>query len=261
MAKLALIPLVLLLFLIGGSLLALFSQLSLSQFIQLLSDDEIRFALLLSVSTALTSLLLSSVISLPAAWAMSRLSFPGKNIINILLDLPMVMPPLVVGIGLLLLLGQEGYVGQRVPTLSKWLFSPFGIIIAQTYVACSIQTRNAYSAFISISPPYIHTAYNLGLTPLKTFFLVEIPLVWRSLLSGCVLAMSRALGEFGATLMLAGATRMKTETLPIAVFLNIASGDFSLAVGCALLLIIFSIFLLVILHLLQQRGRLDVKGE
>ncbi|WP_244664840.1 hypothetical protein [Candidatus Symbiopectobacterium sp. 'North America'] len=105
MAKLALIPLVLLLFLIGGSLLALFSQLSLSQFIQLLSDDEIQFALLLSITTALISLLLSSAISLPAAWAMSRLSFPGKNIINILLDLPMVMPRLVVRIGLLLLLG------------------------------------------------------------------------------------------------------------------------------------------------------------
>ncbi|MGK2888633.1 MAG: hypothetical protein ACSLEN_04570 [Candidatus Malihini olakiniferum] len=76
-------------------------------------------------------------------------------------------------------------------------------------------------------------AYNLYLTLLKIFFLVEIPLVWRSLLSGCVLAMSRTLGEFGTTLMLAGATRMKTETLPIAVFLNITSGDFSLAVGCA----------------------------
>ncbi len=79
-------------------------------------------------------------------------------------------------------------------------------------------------------------------------------MVWRSLLSGCVLAMSRALGEFGATLMLAGATRLKTETLPVAVFLNIASGEFPLAVGCALLLILFSMLLLIALHLVQQKG-------
>ncbi len=261
MARLALIPLAMLLFLIVGSLFSLFTQLSFRHFIQLLSDAEIQFALALSVTAALISLLLACVISLPAAWAMARLSVPGKRAINILLDLPMVMPPLVVGIGLLLLLGREGPVGQLAPVISQWLFSPFGIVIAQTYVACSILTRNAHAAFTSISPAYVHTAYNLGLTPLKTFCLVEIPLVWRSLLSGCVLAMSRALGEFGATLMLAGATRMKTETLPIAVFLNIASGDFPLAVGCALLLILFSVFLLIMLHLLQQRGIPNVKSE
>ncbi|WP_025120351.1 MULTISPECIES: ABC transporter permease [unclassified Serratia (in: enterobacteria)] len=261
MAKLALLPLAMLLFLIVGSLFSLFTQLSFSHFVQLLSDSEIQFALVLSVTTALISLSLACLISLPAAWAMARLSVPGKRAINILLDLPMVMPPLVVGIGLLLLLGREGPVGQIAPMISQWLFSPFGIVIAQTYVASSILTRSAYAAFTSISPAYVHTAYNLGLTPLKTFCLVEIPLVWRSLLSGGVLAMSRALGEFGATLMLAGATRMKTETLPIAVFLNIASGDFPLAVGCALLLILFSVFLLIMLHLLQQRGIPHVKSD
>ncbi|NIY49488.1 ABC transporter permease [Cedecea colo] len=260
MVRLVLIPLALLLFLIAGSLFSLLTQLSFSEFFRLLADAEIQYALALSLITALISLLLSTAISLPAAWAICRLSFPGKRVVNILLDLPMVMPPLVVGIGLLLLLGQQGYIGQLVPSLSRWLFSPFGIVIAQTYVASSIQTRNACSAFMSIAPQYIHTAYNLGLTPLKTFCLVEIPLVWRVLLSGCVLAMSRALGEFGATLMLAGATRMKTETLPVAVFLNIASGEFSLAVGCALLLIFLSVFLLIFLHLLQQRGRENVKG-
>ncbi|QBH96623.1 ABC transporter permease subunit [Limnobaculum zhutongyuii] len=261
MAKLALLPLAILLFLIVGSLCSLFTQLSFSHLIQLLSDSEIQFALMLSVTTALISLLLACIISLPAAWAMARLHVPGKRIINILLDLPMVMPPLVVGIGLLLLLGQSGPLGKVAPMISQWLFSPFGIVIAQTYVACSIITRSAYAAFTSIAPAYVHTAYNLGLTPLKALCLVEIPLVWRSLLSGCVLAMSRALGEFGATLMLAGATRMKTETLPIAVYLNIASGDFSLAVGCALLLILFAVFLLLILHLLQQKGIPDVKSE
>lgn len=261
MARLALLPLAILLFLIVGSLFSLVTQLSLGDFIGLLADEEIQFALVLSVSTATTSLLLACVISLPAAWALTRLSLPGKRAVNILLDLPMVMPPLVVGIGLLLLLGREGSVGQWIPGLARWLFSPFGIVIAQTYVASSILTRSALAAFASISPAYVHTAYNLGLTPLKTFCLVEIPLVWRSLLSGCVLAMSRALGEFGATLMLAGATRLKTETLPVAVFLNIASGDFPLAVGCALLLILFAMLLLIALHLLQQKGTVHALRE
>lgn len=138
------------------------------------------------------------------------------------------------------------------PQLSALLFSPLGVIIAQTYVASAIVVRAASAAFSSLDPAFIATAHNLGLTPVRTLLLVEIPLCWPSLLSGGVLALARALGEFGATLMLAGAIRFKTETLPMAVYLNIASGDFSLAIGCSLLLIALAGLLLVILHWIQR---------
>ncbi|AOV97627.1 ABC transporter [Edwardsiella hoshinae] len=254
MRILALVPLVILLLFIAGSLAALVGQIEATTLTRLLRDEEIRFAVALSLSSALLSLLLACLLALPAAWALVRLELPGKRWLNLLLDLPLVTPPLVIGIGLLLLLGQQGVVGSWWPAMAQRLFSPLGIVIAQTYVASAILLRSASAALAGIDRTWLETAHNLGLAPLATFLLVEIPLVWRALVSGAVLALSRALGEFGATLMLAGATRMKTETLPIAVYLNIAGGDFSAAVGCALLLILLAFLLLLVLHGIRPRA-------
>jgi len=254
MAKIALLPLVVLVLFILGSLASLVMQVDGAMLFALINEPEIHFAITLSLSTSLISLFLALMIGIPAAWAMARLDFPAKRLIDIVLDLPMVTPPLVVGIGLLLLLGREGVAGSFFPDFAVMLFSPVGIVIAQTYVASAIITRSASGAFRSLDSAYLSTAFNLGLSPLKTLVLVEIPLIWRTLLSGCVLALARALGEFGATLMLAGATRLKTETLPIAIYLNIASGDFSLAIACALILITLAGLLLLILHVVQSKG-------
>lgn len=254
MTKLALLPLVLLLTLVLGSLCALVWQLDFAVLLNVLQNKELHFALGLSVSTAFISLLLSLLIAVPASWGMKHISFRGKRIVEILLDLPLVTPPLVIGMGLLLLLGRQGPFGSIFPQMTVYLFSPIGVVIAQTYVASAIVLRAAHGAFASIDPAYVSTAQNLGLTPWKTLLLVEIPLCWQPLLSGAVLAFARALGEFGATLMLAGAVRLKTETLPMAVYLNIASGDFSLAIGCALLLMLFAGVLLLVLHSIGQKS-------
>ncbi|MRT49297.1 ABC transporter permease [Raoultella sp. RIT712] len=245
-------PLCLLLMLVVGSLLSLIVELDFSTLVQVLREPELHFAVAMSVVTALLSLLLSLLIGVPAAWMMARTNFRGKGFIDALLDIPVVTPPLIVGIGLLLLLGQRGPMSGIFPQLPTLLFSPLGVIIGQTYVASAIVVRSASAAFASLDPAYIATAHNLGLTPVRTLLLVEIPLCWPSLLSGGVLALARALGEFGATLMLAGAIRFKTETLPMAVYLNIASGDFSLAIGCALLLMLLAGLLLVALHRIQR---------
>lgn len=257
MAKLAFLPLLILLGLILGSAVSLVARLDAELVKNILGDPEIIFAVKMSVSTALTSLVLAVLISVPAAWAMARSEFPGKRIFNLVLDLPMVTPPMVVGIGLLLLFGAQGPFSGIFPDLPARLFSPLGVIIAQTYVASSILTRSAVSAFIAIDRNYVHTAHNLGLGPFKAFLLVEIPLCWRPLMGGCILALARALGEFGGTLMLAGATRLKTETLPMAIYLNIASGDFNRAIACAVLLIMIAALLLLILHIFQKPGELN----
>lgn len=255
MTKLMLCPLFLLLFLILGSMVSLFVQIDSGIISALIFDPEIHFALILSITTALVSLLFALIIAIPAAWSLERIPFKGKKWLNLILDLPMVMPPLVAGIGLLLLLGQAGPVNDIFPAFARWLFSPIGIVIAQTYVASAIIVRNSSAAFSSIDKGYLNAAYNLGLTPIKTLLFVEIPLVWKVLLSSCILALARAMGEFGATLMLAGATRMKTETLPMAIYLNIASGDFKQAIGCALLLMLIASSLLFIIHLLQREAK------
>ncbi|MGJ3523790.1 ABC transporter permease [Nitratidesulfovibrio sp. D1] len=259
MAKTALIPLALLLAVVLGSIAALLARLDAATVAGILTDPEIRFAIAMSMGTAVTSLGLAVLIAVPAAWALTRGAIPGGRLLHRLsdlaLDLPMVTPPLVTGMGLLLLLGQTGPVGAVFPAFARSLFSPLGVIIAQTYVACAILVRSAASALSAVDREYVHAAHGLGLSPWKAFLLVEIPLCWRPLTGGCILALSRALGEFGATLMLAGATRMKTETLPMAVFLNIASGDFTKAIACAALLIIIACALLLALHAMQGRDR------
>lgn len=251
--KWALVPLLLLLCLITGSLLALLFKVTPALLTQLITDPEFHFAVLMSLATSLTSLVLAFLIAVPAAWVMVRGDFPGKRVADALFDIPLVTPPLVIGIGLLLLLGSQGPLAGVFPQLGRWLFSPLGVIIAQTYVASAVLYRSAQGAFASVDPAYVRTAMNLGLTPGKTLLLAEIPLCLQGLLSGGILAYSRALGEFGATLMLAGATRFKTETLPMAIYLNIASGDFSLALGCALILMALAIVLLVALHRLKRQ--------
>ena len=194
MFKFAYAALALLVFFIAGAVLSLIFRLDWSIINSILHDKEILFALKLSISTSFLSLMLAAFIGIPAAWLMSHKSFPGKRFIDIMLDIPMVTPPLVVGIGLLMLLGQSGIVGKTAPFIADRLFSPQGVVIAQTYVASSILVRSAASAFISIDRKYIHSAYNLGLTPSKAFFLVEIPLVWRNLAGGGILAFARCLG-------------------------------------------------------------------
>lgn len=255
MMRLALLPLILLLSLVLGSIAMLVLQLDWADLAQTIADPELHFAVGMSLATAFTSLFLSCLIALPAAWAMVRLRFWGKGVVNVLLDIPMVTPPLIIGIGLLLLLGRSGPVAPFWPQLPELLFSPVGVIIAQTYVASAILIRTAIAAFASIDTGYVQAGHNMGLSPFKTALLIELPLRWQSLSSGCVLAFARALGEFGATLMLAGAIRMHTETLPMAVYLNISSGDFSLAIACALVLLALAGCLLLLLHLLQSRSK------
>lgn len=259
MHRLAVVPLCLLLALILGSLAALLAKVDGSVISSVLTDKEIRFAVMMSCGTSLISLVLSIAVAVPAAWVIARFEFRGKQLINLLLDLPMVTPPLVAGMGLLLLLGNQGPFADAAPWLASRLFSPLGIIIAQCYVASSILARSAVSSFMAVDINYVHTAYNLGLRPFAAFVLVEIPLCWRQLVGGCVLALARCLGEFGATLMLAGATRMKTETLPMAVYLNISSGDYPTATACASLLLVIACALLLLLHTLQQPEKACLK--
>jgi molybdate transport system permease protein len=240
----------LLLFFIAGSALSLLARLDWATVQKVLREREVHFALRLSLSTACTSLVLAIIIGTAAAWGVAHGKIPAKGMVNMLLDLPMVTPPLVVGLGLLMLLGSGGVIGRSF--ISERLFSPLGIVIAQTYTASAIYTRSAVSAFSSIDKNYIDAAHDLGLRPAETLFFVEAPLVWRPLLGGCILALSRALGEFGAVLMLAGATRMRTETLPAAIFLNIATGDIKAAIVCAVLLMCLALFLLLGLHFVQN---------
>ena len=250
--KLALLPLMLLFLTVLGTVLALIGQLNWHFFKQVLFYHELHFALMLSLGTSLFSLVVVLLIALPAAWVMSQIRLPLQKLIDTVLDLPMVLPPLVTGLSLLLLFGSQGWLSSLIPEISRWIFSPIGIVVAQSYIATSIMLRNARGVFSHFDDGYRLAAYNLGLTPWQSLLKVELPMCWKPLLCWAILAWSRAIGEFGATLMLAGATRFKTETLPVAVYLNISSGDFEIAIGAALWLLMISACLLFLLRVLNR---------
>ncbi len=250
------LPLVLLALTILGAILALGLELSAPALASAVGDEELAFALQLSLKTSLLSLLLALLLGIPTGYLLSRSRFPGKALLETLLDLPMVTPPLVAGTGLLFLLGRSTPLGQGLSNLGlELLFSPAGIVLAQTYVAASIVVRSARAAFDRVDPDYAAMSWTLGLAPGWTFLLVEIPMAAPGLAAAAILGWARALGEFGATLMLAGATRLHTETLPMAVFLNIASGETERAVACALILLALAATLLIAMRLLAWAGK------
>jgi molybdate transport system permease protein len=243
-----LIPSALLAILILGVLGGLFLHLPFSQVPSILQSAEIRFALKLTLLTSGAATVIAGFLGIPAGHGLARRDFKGKLLLETLIDLPMTMTPLVAGLGLLFLLGSEPVRSVLDKVGIEMLFTPWGAILAQTLIAAPIMTRTSRAAFAAIDIRYEQAARTLGLTAGQVFFRVSLPMAWPVLLSGVILCWSRAVGEFGATLMVAGATRFKTETLPIAVYLNISSGELGIALVCAWFLIMTGFLVLLLLR-------------
>lgn len=216
--------------------------------IENLTSSEILFAIRLSLITATISTILCMVVAIPTGYALARSDFPGKSIANTVVNLPLALPPLVAGVGLLLFFGQTP-VGQALENIGlKFVFTPLGIIMAQFLINVPFAIRIMRSTFNSVNPRYEHVAKTLGCTQTKAFWKVTLPMSKNGLLASAAISWAKGMGEFGAVLMLAGATRMKTETLPIAVYLNMSSGELQLAIAAATILIIVSFSALYILE-------------
>ena len=187
-------------------------------------DAWIALALTLKVAGCATALNL--FLGVGIGWAMARWRFPGRDLVDAALTLPMVMPPTVLGYYLLVVIGSQGPVGA-------WLLRHFGIrliftwqaaVIAATIVAFPLVFKAARAAFETIDPQLEDAARTLGISEAAAFFRVSLPLAWRGILAGLLLSFARALGEFGATLMVAGSIPGKTQTLSIAVYEAVQAG-------------------------------------
>jgi molybdate transport system permease protein len=208
---------------------------------------ETLFALRLTFLTSVAATLIAALFGVPSGYLLARKTFAGKAIVDTLIDLPLTIPPLVAGVGLLFLLGSD-WVARGMASIGlQLLFTPAGAVLAQTFIATPIMTRTANAAFTAVDHRLEQAAQTLGLAPLALFWKVSLPLARPMLVSGLTLTWARAAGEFGATLMVAGATRLKTETLPIAVYLNLASGELNIALACAWLLMMTGFAALLLL--------------
>lgn len=260
--KLLTIPLFFFSLIIAAVLAALVTQVSPKELIGSIFHPETHYALKFSLASSSGAMTAAILMGVSSAYFMARRHFPGKGVLETLLDIPLVMPPLIAGVGLLFLFGQN-LLGKPLSELGIHLvLSPWGAVVAQAFVATPIVLRTSQAAFSSVDRGYEETAMTLGLNPLQVFLKINIPLAGRSIISGIILAWARAMGEFGATLMVAGATRFRTETLPIAVYLNISSGELGIAVSCALVLLGAAFMLLLAMRVIQRNGpNLNLKKE
>ncbi len=221
-------------------------------FLKALFSEEILFAVRLSLLTATLATTLSMLIAVPAAYAISRNSFPGKGIVDSLLDLPIVMPPIALGAALLVFFNTPmgSWIDERV---LKIVFAVPGIVLAQFTVVSALATRLLKSTFDDIDPRYEQVARTLGYSKVEVFFRVTLPLARNGLIAAVVLTWARAVGEFGATITLAGATSMKTETLPVAIYLSLATADVEKAIAVICVLILIAVIVLVLLRRVANR--------
>jgi molybdate transport system permease protein len=227
-----------------GILISMVQYTDLKTMIMTILSQEILFAIKLSLVTATVAVILSSVISIPAAYMISRMNFPSKNIIDTLLDIPLVMPPIALGAALLMFFSTPvGSVIQS--TTIKFVFQQPGIVLAQFTVISSIYIRLMKSTFDNIDPMYEKVARTLRCNRFQAFIKTTLPLARNGLFAAIILSWARAVGEFGASVTIAGATRMKTETLPIAIYLNLATANIEKTVAIVFILAVISIVVLL----------------
>jgi molybdate transport system permease protein len=214
--------------------------------VESLTSPEIVAAVELSLVTSAVSTALCILVAIPVAYSLARFSFPGKRVANTLMNLPLALPPLVAGVALLIFYGPSTF-GKMLSSLGlEVVYTPLGIVVAQFFVNVPYMIRVVRSAFETINPRYEHVARTLGCTEWGAFRQVTLPLARNGLVAGLVITWSKSIGEFGAILMLAGATRMKTETLPIALYLNMSTGDLDLAIAASVILIAIAMASLLI---------------
>lgn len=212
-------------------------------------------ALALSAVTTSISLVITIVLGTPLAYVLARVHFPGRRLVDAVVDLPIVVPPAVAGLALLLAFGRNGFFGPALAAFGiKLSFSTAAVIMAQTFVASPFYVRAARSGFAGIDRTLEAASATLGMGPLRTFVYVTVPLAAPSLLGGTVLSWARALGEFGATIMFAGNLAGVSQTLPLAVYLNLESGQLPIAVVLSAVLIVFSLIVVLAVRATAERG-------
>lgn len=215
-----------------------------------LSKPEIRFSIQLTMVSCFFTAILSLIVAVPLGYALSRYRFPGRNLLDAVLDIPIVLPPLVVGLSLLILF-------QFWPfhLASRWVvYQVPAVVLAQFMVAAAFAIRTMRATFDQIDTRSEQVALTLGCNQAKAFMLVVFPQARQGMLTAGTLAWARALGEFGPLLIFAGATRNKTEVLSTTVFLELSIGDLEAAVAVSLIMVIAAVIVLVIARVWGARS-------
>ncbi len=203
-------------------------------------NGSVLFSLRLYLQVALTATFFVILVGVCIAYLLARKDFRGRDLIDSLVTLPLVLPPTVTGYYLIILFGKSGLIGKHLFTLMGWniMFTWYAAVLASFVVALPLMIKTARAAIESVDKNLINASHTLGRSEVETVFKVILPLSGRGLVAGAVLSFARAMGEFGATLMLAGNIPGRTDTMPLAIYTLANSGDRS---GANIMVLIFTV--------------------
>lgn len=215
-----------------------------------LVSPDIRYSIALSLISCTVSTFLSLLVAVPIGYLMSRFAFPLKSLIDTVLDIPIVLPPLVIGISLLVLFNFPPF-----DWFSNWVvFEIPAVILAQFTVACAFAVRTMRVTFDQIPERFEHVALTSGCNRAQAFWQVILPQARRGLLAAGTLAWARSLGEFGPILVFAGSTRQHTEVLPTSVYLEMQAGSLPGMLAVSMIMIVAAVAVLLVARLAGLRG-------
>jgi len=221
-------------------LVALFTQAPLGEIPKLLSEPVLQEILLVTLKTNLIANALIIVLGTPTAYLLATRRFPGRALLVTLVELPLVLPPAVAGIGLLAAFSAGGLLGTPLEEAGIVIpFTQWAVVMAITFVASPFYVRQAIASFEAVDPQLQDASRTLGVGPARTFLRVSLPLAAGGLIAGWVLAFARGIGEFGATIMFAGNVPGVTQTLTLGIYEELDS-NFDLALAIGVLLVILS---------------------
>lgn len=227
-----------------------YDLLSLRDFIDLLGSIEVLAAIKLSLLSSLATLVLVMIFAIPCGYALSRYRFFGRSIADAMVDLPMVVPPVVIGVSLLLFFSTP--VGRGIEEVldaaGMSLESIIGIVLCQFFLAAPYAIRSSKAAFDEVDRRLEHVALTLGCTQWQAFRRVSLPLARNGLLAGGVMAWARAIGIFGPLLVFVGTARMKVETVPTRIYLELSTGRLNFAIALTIMMLLLAGGALVIVH-------------
>jgi molybdate transport system permease protein len=228
---------------------AIFAHTSPGHLVDQLSNPVVEDAFVVSLKTSLVAQLLIVAFGTPAAYLLASRRFPGHSLAVTLVELPLVLPPAVAGIGLLAAFGRLGLLGSSLHGLGITLpFTQSAVTVAVAYVASPLYIRQAIAAFEATDPNLAAASRTLGASPARTFFRVVLPLARGGLIAGLALSFARGLGEFGATIMFAGSLQKVTQTIPLAIYAEF-DRNFNATLAMSGVLVLFSVVLLAALHI------------
>jgi molybdate transport system permease protein len=230
-------------------LAALFTRQPPGELVRQLSNPVVTDALKLSVVTSAIAQALILGLGTPTAYLIASRRFPGRSLVITLVELPLVLPPAVAGIGLLVAFGRVGLLGSTFDALGiDVAFNRAAVVLAVTFVASPLYLRAAIAAFEGMDPDLVAASRTLGAGPVRTFFRVVLPLTSAGLAAGAALSLARGLGEFGATIMFAGSLQGVTQTLPLAIYAEF-DRNFDVAVTISALFVVLTAAILLSLKL------------